>query len=390
LAVAAGVTVVVNRQPGEGLGGALRSTAIDVLQGGRPENILLIGNNARHATTPLAPGMADLIYVVHFDPARHEVDVISVPRDTMVAFPGWNNPIPKIKSALLLGGPALEAQAVAKLTGMPIQGYVEADFSGFAAAINAVGGLYVDIPARLYDPTFSHANFEPGYQHLNGVEALAYVRIRQNQAGNGYRVNSFQRSSAGVQVMDALKREVLAHMTAGKLLHLIGVLRSDFATNLSSGELVALLAAVDHAKIQSVSMGHLADTMVIDSTAIPGVNATGEITGAYYDILTPQEIAAQLAPYGARDPQTGLAPLPAPSAVAVDVSDNLDGLLYAQRLRKAGLQVSVGGAPTSAGPILVVYPPGQLAAAEVVGRALGNTNEILQSGPVTRISVETP
>ncbi|MCL6595186.1 MAG: LCP family protein [Firmicutes bacterium] len=389
IALGAAAAVAASRHAAP-VGRSLARAAASLLAGGRSENILLIGNNARDAATPTAPGMADLLYVVHTDPARREVVVISVPRDTMVAFPGWNDPIPKIKSALLMGGPQLEMQAVSRLIGMPIQGYVEADFAGFAAAIDDVGGVWIRVPARLYDPTYSHADFAPGYQHMDGAQALAYVRIRQNEAGNGYRVNAFQRQSAGLQVMEALKNQVLRHATPSRLMRLAGVLRTDFATDLSTGQLVSLLALADEAHIRSVSLGHLADTMVIDSTALPGVNAEGRIIGAYYDILTPQGIEAALRPYGARHPQTGLPPLPPPGEVTAAVSDTPEGQAYAARLRAQGLRVTMGGAPASAGGLLVLYPPGELPAAEVVGRALGNTNEVLREAPVPGIEVEAP
>lgn len=383
------VAVVANRQSGQSLGASVTTTVARVLQGGREENILLIGNNARHANTPLAPGQADLLYVLHFDPTKHQLVIISIPRDTMVAYPGWNDPIPKIKSALLMGGPNMEMQYVSKLTGLPVDGYIEADFAGFAAAINAVGGVYVNIPGRILDPTFSGANFYPGYQHLDGTQALAYVRVRQNQAGDGLRVNSFQRQDAGVQVMEALKKQVLSHESLGELTHLISVLGADFASNLTTTHLVGLLAAVDHATIHSIGIGHLQDTMVITTTAIPGVNSTGQITGAYYDILDPGEIEATLRPYGAVNPVTGLAPLPSPSSLSVAVSDNAMGLSYATALRRAGVHVTTG-APASSGQVVISYPSGALPAAEVVGRLTGNTNEIVTEGSGSQIRLETP
>jgi len=390
-AVVAGiVTVLVNRHPGDSVSASVSSTITDVLQGGQPENILLIGNNARNATTPLAAGQADLLYLVHFDPTKRLVAVISVPRDTLVAYPGWKDPIPKVKSALLMGGPSLEVQTVSKLLGMPIQGYVEADFPGFAAAIDAVGGVTVDIPARLYDPVHSHANFYPGVQHLNGAQALAYVRIRQNQAGNGYRTNSFQRQSAGTQVMDALKTQVLSHASVGTLTRLAGVLRTDFATNLSTSQLVGLLASTDHAKIVSVDVGRLTDTMVIDATAIPGINATGQIEGAYYDVVSPHEIQVAVAPYGGKDPSTGLAPLPSPASVSVSVTNNADGQAIAGQLAKAGFHVTTGAVGVASGAPTIEYAAGDLPAAMAVGRAVGNSNETLVEAAVSGVVVQAP
>jgi LCP family protein required for cell wall assembly len=387
--LAAVALVAVNRQPGEGLRQSVTQTVANLLEGGQPENILLIGNNARGATTPLAPGQADLLFVVHLDPVHHQVVFISIPRNAMVAYPGYRDPIPKIKSALLMGGPQLEAQTVSRFLGMPIQGYVVADFAGFAAAINAVGGVWIDIPARLYDPLHSHANFEPGYQHLNGKQALAYVRIRQNEAGNGYRVNDYQRMTASFQLMEALKRQVLQRATPATLSRLVGVLRTDFATNLSSAQILGLLASADHATFRHVTVGRLADSMILASTPLPGVNLEGAITGAYYDIITPQEIEADVGAYGAKNPDPGIPPLPNPATVRVSVTNNAEGQLLAARIRAAGCSVTLGGPPASSS-VVVLYPPGELTAGELVGRAVGLSNETVEPGAVSQVEVETP
>jgi LCP family protein required for cell wall assembly len=388
---AVAVAVLVNRQPGQSLGQSVDSTLTEVLQGGQEENLLLIGNNARDASTPLAPGQADLMVVVHFDPRHHTVTLISVPRDALVAYPGYHDPIPKLKSALLMGGPKMETQAVSRFLGMPIQGYVEADFSGFAQAINAVGGVWVDIPARLYDPLHSHANFEPGYQHLNGSQALAYIRIRQNAAGNGYRVNDFQRMQAAYQVLLALKHQVLSRLSPGGLSHLVGVLSRDFATNLSTSNLIGLAASADHATFSHVTVGSINDAMTLRSAPLPGVNSAGAIEGADYDVLTPAEIARAVAPYGGRNPTTGLPAFPPPQTLSVAVSNTGEGQTAAANLRAAGFSVTLGGvAPTTNGTLVVTYPAGHLLDGLAVAHALGLSGAIVQPGPGSAVTVATP
>ncbi|MHB8145772.1 MAG: LCP family protein, partial [Vulcanimicrobiaceae bacterium] len=204
------------------------SIAAKLALGDKPINILLIANNARGvaADDPLglgtAAGQADVVLLAHLDPAAHAIDAITIPRDALTAQPDWHNPIPKIKTLLFMGdqdtppdGPKYLSQAVEKLTGLPIDGYVVANFAGFKAAVDAVGGLTVDVKARVYDPVNSGADFAPGIQHMNGAQALAFVRVRQNQAGNGYRVNDFQRMQAEVQVLGLLRDKLLnpAHAT---------------------------------------------------------------------------------------------------------------------------------------------------------------------------------
>lgn len=360
------------------------------LMGGDAMNILLIGNNARDAQTPLAPGQADLILVAHVEPTIHRVVIITVPRNVMVAYPGWNDPIPKIKSAFLMGGPKLAMQMVSRLTGLPIQRYVVADFAGFAAAIDAAGGVTVDIPARIYDPLHSGANFQPGVQHLDGQQALAWIRVRQNEAGNDYRVNDFQRMDAAVALLKALERQVLQRLSPGELSRLIGVWDQDVATNLSKPELLGLALSLAHAEIRHITLGSLADSMDILGAPLPGVNAEGAFVGAYYDILTPAEIERQLKGLGAGPAVTGLPPLPTPSSLAVLVTDDGSGAVLATRLRKAGVHVSLSASvPRSSGSTTIVYPPGQLLQAMALGRVVGTGSEVVTSGPVPQLEIET-
>ncbi len=355
------------------------------------ENILLIGNNARSATSPLSPGQADILMVVHVDPAARTVTLISIPRNVLFAYPGWRDPIPKIKGAFFLGanetpnrGPQMAVQAVSKLTGLPINGYVVTDFQGFVDAINAVGGITVDVPARLYDPKNSGANLYPGVQRLDGAQALAYVRIRQNEAGNGVRVNDFQRMDAEAQVLAGLKRALLNPATAPTTVpRLVAVWQRDVVTNLNRSQLVGLLigAAGDH--FHHLTLGALRDSMILASAPLPGVNAEGAIEGAYYDILDPAHIEAELAPLGGGPASTGLPPLPAPASVPVEVSGSASLI---SRLKAAGFpltaQVTAGG-----GHITVYYPPGEPAAGWAVARAVAASNEYVVPGSSARVVV---
>jgi LCP family protein required for cell wall assembly len=374
--------VAARRRPGEPVA---QSIATAVL-GPQPTNILLIGNNARDAASPLTPGQADLLFVVHIDPAQRQVVFISIPRNVMVALPRWRDPVPKIKGAFFMGGPALAMRAVSRLLGMPVRYYVVADFAGFVQAINDVGGLTIDVRQPIYDPSHSGAVFQPGVQHMDGAQVLAYVRVRQNEASTDYRVNDFQRMDAAFGVLAALRAQVFSHLGPQEVLRLLHLWRQDVATNLSGGTIAALALAALHARFAHVTVGSLADSMVLPSTALPGVNAEGAIEGSYYDIVTPAEIEAELAPYGSSHPYTGLPPLPAADTVTAEVGGGSAATVSA--LQAAGVHAVLGPLPASPGPTQVLYPSGELPAAEVVGRALGQGNEELVPAPVTTVEVE--
>ncbi len=363
-------------------GAIVRAAAVAVL-GSRATNILLIGNNARDATSPLAPGQADLLFVVQVDPARRRVVFISLPRDLLVAYPRWRDPVPKIKSAFFMGGPALAMRTAARVTGLPIDGYVAADFRGFAAAVNAVGGMTVTIPRAIYDPVHSGADFRPGRQHLNGTQALAYIRVRQNTAAPGYRITDFGRMRAAFQLLADLRAQVWRELSPGEIGRLVGIWRQDVSTDLSMPEMLALAAAAAHARFVHVTLGGPQDSMVLASAPLPGANAEDAIEGAYYDVLASAQIEGALRPYGARGATTGLPALPAPSSITVaTASPNAAG-----RLRRAGVHVEPLGAPPAVSGTEVIYPPGRLSAAEAVGQILAEGTETLMPGRVAVIEV---
>src|SRR4030042_3535779 len=87
------------------------------------------------------------------------------------------------------GGRQLAIDTVEHNLGVKIDHYVIIDFEGLKEVSDALGGIDVDVPTYLSDPTYSDTElpgdfdpqeFEPGLQHMDGDTALAYARLRQN------------------------------------------------------------------------------------------------------------------------------------------------------------------------------------------------------------------
>lgn len=363
-----------------GLRGAVHHIGQVVAHNSVPQNILLIGNNARDAKSPLslgtAAGQADILMVAHLDESG--VTLISIPRDALIAMPNWRVPIPKIKTAFTIGlqespakGPGYAMSYASKLTGLPIQQYVATNFNGFIDAVDAVGGLPITIPARIYDPLYSGANLYPGPQTLTGKQALAFVRVRQNQAKNSYRVNDYERQQAEMTVLATLKHKLLDSATNPlKVVKLVNVWQRDVATNLANGDLVSLAMRVTGSPVKSIVLGDEGDSMNLASVPLPGVNFQNRLTGAYYDVLDPEEISRTLAPFGARKPQLGLPPLPKPQAVPVVV---YGGSRIVNRLKSFGYPVTQAGSAFTSRPS-VYYPPGHMTWGWAVARSLSASN----------------
>jgi LCP family protein required for cell wall assembly len=145
----------------------------------------------------------DTIMLVHISPGRHAVTVMSIPRDTMVPMyacssgPGYagqqanpNSDI-QINSLLPVGGPACLWKTVEQATGIYIDHIIGIGMLGFVKVVNDVGGVNVCVPFNVNDPV-SGLNLTAGEQHINGIQALAFWRTRED-IGNGSDLQRIQR-----------------------------------------------------------------------------------------------------------------------------------------------------------------------------------------------------
>lgn len=125
---------------------------------------------------------------------------LSIPRDTRTVIPGRAGQ-DKIGHAHAYGGPELAAQAVSGLTGRPVHGYIEFDFAGFAAVVDALGGVEIEVERRMlyHDPYQNlRIDLKPGRQTLNGEQALQYVRFRHDELGDIGRIRRQQKFIAAL------------------------------------------------------------------------------------------------------------------------------------------------------------------------------------------------
>ncbi len=123
--------------------------------------------------------------ILHLNPVTHSASILSIPRDLFLPMPP-NSPVgpyQKIDAALNDGttGPDNLIQAITDDLGIPINHYIELDFDGFQATVNAIGGINVDFPEPVYDAESLLNITTTGCVHLNGKQALALVRSRHLQ-----------------------------------------------------------------------------------------------------------------------------------------------------------------------------------------------------------------
>ncbi len=129
------------------------------------------------------PSRADTLMVVHA--GGGSFNKISIPRDTLASIPGEGDQ--RINAAYAFGGAELQIKTVEDFLGIDINHVVILDFEGFADFIDAIGGVTVNLP----DPVKSLISggssnggitlkLERGENHLDGQQALALARTREN------------------------------------------------------------------------------------------------------------------------------------------------------------------------------------------------------------------
>ncbi|MFV9506796.1 MAG: LCP family protein [Oscillochloridaceae bacterium umkhey_bin13] len=215
--------------------------------GGEPVNILLLGSDRR-------PGegwqsRSDAIMIVRLEPANQRVALLSFPRDLIVSIPGVG--FYRINSATVYGemypqlggGIELARRTVSDLIGIPIHHVVRTDFGAFTAAVDAIGGIEIEVERELYDPAYPTidygymvAHFLPGRQKMDGATALIYSRLRHADS-------DYARARRQQQVMQAIMQRVRDENMLGQVqmfADLTGALRNDVQTDLSFDQMLGM------------------------------------------------------------------------------------------------------------------------------------------------------
>jgi LCP family protein required for cell wall assembly len=184
--------------------------------GSGPDTVLIVGSDSRENLPDDLEGSfgdfggsrADVIILAHASGTR--LQMLSLPRDLKVSLPGRG--ADKINAAYAYGGPDLLVETIESDLGIPIAGYLEVEFGGFASIVDAVGGVELTFEAPTRDLKSGLRVDETGTQVVDGATALAYVRSRSTQQLSG---GEWQSVDGGDIQRTARQREVLAGIVDG-------------------------------------------------------------------------------------------------------------------------------------------------------------------------------
>jgi LCP family protein required for cell wall assembly len=245
-------------------GGDLTRTDMRLPQLTRPVNILILGTKVLtsdleeppedelgyHALVNSLDGLSDTMLMVRFNPSAEQLSVLSIPRDTRTRIEGVGTT--KINEANYYGGPALSAKAVSELLGgVGIDRYVRVNVQAVEKLVDALGGVTVYVPHDMKyqdDSQHLYINLKAGKQHLNGSEALQFLRYRYDNMGD---IGRIQRQQL---LMRAMIEQTLDFKTLMRLPKILSVIQEHIDTNLSIEELVALAGFASDVSHENVEM----------------------------------------------------------------------------------------------------------------------------------------
>ena len=242
---------------------------LDVALPKQPVNILLIGSDM----PPGQPGRSDTLLIVRLDPDSKRISMLSVPRDLRVEIPGYG--LNKINSAYTYGGAALAVKTVKQVTGLPINHYMQTYFGGFWHIVNNLGGVYMMVDHFYYNPVgsgYKSIDIQPGYQLLDGKNALNFVRYRHDIYAD------FGRMVRQQMFLKELQRQSMRWHNVLKLPRLIKAIVALTSSDISSMKQFLSMVSL----VLQLNTAHIYNTHITGSTPM--------IDGVSYVVSTPEQI----------------------------------------------------------------------------------------------------
>ena len=194
--------------------------------------------------------------IVRFNPSTKTVVMLSIPRDLWVQLSTGG--MGKIDGAYSYGGAGASIATVENNFGIHIDDYIWIGLIGLVHVIDAIGGIDVVTGAPVMDDYYPHdlgsgSPYEyervavlAGPQHLNGTNALQYVRSRHNDLQS-----DFGRSQRQQQVLLALRAKA-ALVSAEDVPVLAAAMKGQIKTSMSLSRIAALLPITSSLDLKNI------------------------------------------------------------------------------------------------------------------------------------------
>ncbi len=192
-----------------------------------PFSVLILGVDEREGDK----GRSDTIIVLTVNKKQNSIKMLSIPRDTRTEIIGHGS-TDKINHAYAFGGTDMSIATVENLLNIPIDYFVKVNMEGFKELVDAVGGITVQNQMNFV----SDGNtFKKGALKLTGDEALAYVRMRKQDAKGDFGRQQRQR-----QIIQGIISKGTSLSSIAKYETILEALGNNIKTNINLDEMIEI------------------------------------------------------------------------------------------------------------------------------------------------------
>jgi LCP family protein required for cell wall assembly len=305
--------------------------------GRSPLNLLLIGSDTRDTSADCSLGGAcqpgaqnagangDSEMLVHLSADRSNITVMSIPRDTETQLPQCAGGGRGMINSALAHGPACQVAAVIQLTNIPVDHYIDFDFSGVIDLSDEIGGVPVCVSAAVHDP-YSGLRIGGGDSTVEGKQALQFLRTREAF----YDGSDLGREQATHMFLSSLLRKVKANATLTNIGEMQSIAETvtryttvdnGLDSVLSLLSLAQVFGEVDADRVTFLTMPWQEDTDTSDASYHARVEVSSEAAAVFADIKNDQSFTTTTSDNGSATPSGATASGATPSASG-DVSSS--------------------------------------------------------------------
>lgn len=191
----------------------------------------------------------DTLMLVTFNPKTLDAVMLSIPRDTYVPIACRNDSYAKINSSAIYGTPCV-IKTISNFLDIDIDYYVKINFKGVVELVDAIDGIEVDVEKPTYNSGAYNGQvceqnsdrlfgdklvcMNPGFQKLNGEQALAYARNRHLYIGS-----DLDRIRHQQQVVEAIASKAVKFSSIKDFQKILNAISNNLATNMDTDTILS-------------------------------------------------------------------------------------------------------------------------------------------------------
>lgn len=222
----------------ESIGKEDANVAEEVMEKEKESNVVNIAVFGLDKNGDQTDGRSDAMKVLSLDMNNKLAKVTSLQRDTLIYIPGDVQDFDKLNHAYAYGGAKLAMQTINYNFDLDLTRYVTFNFDAIEKIVDAIGGIELEV--KDYELSYMNGYIQSaankvstaGLLHLNGAQAMGYMRIR-------YADSDYVRMERQTNVMKAIFSK-LKETPYTQLLTLLNEMLPYIETNLTKDEILSL------------------------------------------------------------------------------------------------------------------------------------------------------